>query len=491
MPLRSLRARLVLLLLASSTLAALLFAYVAVRQFDTYEREQALKGLANDAKAAEQVIQAAQHTSLDQADISSKSAREIVAQWTRPPYKLYFAKSRSVPNDLPVRLDAFPAALDDRIDWPKLTRPKKPQPQSFELRVDGKRYAGVAVALRLSSKDLPASVRGVTVGAVVLARESSSLKVSALAQAKRLAPSFALAVLFALIAALIISRRITRPVKELSAASERIASGMYDIELRTHGRDELGTLAARFQLMARKLKEADELERNFLMRVSHELRTPLTAIQGHVQALADDIIDDPDERAASLDVVLSESERLQRLIGDLLDLAKLEARRFSLTRDEVDLEALCSLAYQARVQSARSREIRLGFTSSGRAIVTGDGDRILQIVGNLLENALRWTPDGGDIEMSLSREGRTATIAVGDTGPGVPLDRREAIFRPFVSEHEAGTGLGLSVASELAAAMGGSLSVTDRPGGGALFRLRLPLSQQPARVGERPSATPA
>jgi signal transduction histidine kinase len=266
---------------------------------------------------------------------------------------------------------------------------------------------------------------------------------------------------------------------------------MYDIDLRTHGRDELGMLAARFQLMARKLQEADELERNFLMRVSHELRTPLTAIQGHVQALADDIIDDPDERAASLEVVLSESERLQRLIGDLLDLAKLEARRFSLTRDEVDLDALCGLAYQARVQSARSREIQLNFSSGGRAIVTGDGDRILQIVGNLLENALRWTPNGGDIALSLESDGRTATIGVGDSGPGVPLDRRDAIFRPFVSEHEAGTGLGLSVASELSSAMGGSLSVTDRPGGGALFRMQLPLSQQPARIGERPSATPA
>src|SRR3954447_23081817 len=201
MPLRSLRARLVLLLLASSTLAAILFAYVAVRQFDSYEREQALKGLTNDAKAAEQVIQAAQHTSLDQAQLSAKSAREIVAQWDRQPYKLYFAKSRAVPNDLPVRLDGLPAAFSDRIDWPKLSRPKKPQPQSIVLRVDGKRYVGVAVALRLSSKDLPPSVRGVTVGAVVLARESSSLKISALAQVKRLAPSFALAVLFALIAA--------------------------------------------------------------------------------------------------------------------------------------------------------------------------------------------------------------------------------------------------------------------------------------------------
>src|SRR5256885_1621539 len=115
MPLRSLRARIVLLLLASSTLAAILFAYVAVRQFDTYEREQALKGLANDAKAAEQVIQAAQHTSLDQADISPKNAREIVAQWDKSPYKLYFAKSSRVPNDLPFRLDTFPAAFNDRI----------------------------------------------------------------------------------------------------------------------------------------------------------------------------------------------------------------------------------------------------------------------------------------------------------------------------------------------------------------------------------------
>jgi two-component system sensor histidine kinase BaeS len=436
------------------------------------------------------VIEAANRDSIDQAQLSARSARDIVKQWDSAPYKLYLAKSNKVPNDLPVQLDRFPAAYASVIDWPKLNRPKKPKPQPIELRIDGKRYVGVAVALRFTHSKV-ASVRGVTVGAVVLARESSSLKISALAQARRLAPSFALALLFALLASIFLGRRITRPVKELSDASERIASGMYDIELRTHGRDELGTLAARFQLMARKLKEADELERNFLMRVSHELRTPLTAIQGHVQALADDIIDDPDERAASLDVVLAESERLQRLIGDLLDLAKLEARRFSLTRDEVDLDALCSLAYQSRVQSARTRDIQLGFTSSGQAIVTADGDRILQIVGNLLENALRWTPDGGDIELSLQTDGRSATIAVGDSGPGVPLDRREAIFRPFVSEHEAGTGLGLSVASELATAMGGSLSVTDRPGGGALFRLRLPLSQQPARIGERPSAAPA
>src|SRR3954454_11226613 len=211
MPLRSLRARIVLLLLVSSTLGAIVFAYVAVRQFDTYERDQAIKGLTNDAQAAEQVIDAAQGSSLDQALLSSKSAREIVVQWTRAPYKLYFAKSKLVPNELPVRLDPLPAAFADQLDWRKLTRPKKPLPQSIELRVDGKPYVGVAVALRLSAKNLPPSVRGVTVGAVVLARESSSLKVSAVAQAKRLIPSFALAVLFALVAALFLGRRITRP----------------------------------------------------------------------------------------------------------------------------------------------------------------------------------------------------------------------------------------------------------------------------------------
>ena len=151
--------------------------------------------------------------------------------------------------------------------------------------------------------------------------------------------------------------------------------------------------------MARQLKEASEHERNFLMRISHELRTPLTAIQGHVQAIADGVIDGEEERQASLEIVLAEAGRLQRLIGDLLDLARLETRKFSLNVEEVDLAR--------RVRARRRRPARggprapgqaAGAASPARRSCVGDGDRILQIVTNLVTNALHATPAGGEVD---------------------------------------------------------------------------------------------
>ncbi|MDX6565315.1 MAG: two-component system, OmpR family, sensor histidine kinase BaeS, partial [Gaiellales bacterium] len=203
---------------------------------------------------------------------------------------------------------------------------------------------------------------------------------------------------------------------------------------------------------------------------------PLTAIQGHVQLIADGLLDDPDEQQASLDVVLSEADRLQRLIGDLLDLAKLEARRFSLNREHVDLDALCLHATHARGADARTASVELRARPFGAPVVVlGDGDRLLQIVGNLIANAVRWTPPGGFVEVSVHADRGRALVDVDDNGPGVPVETRELIFRPFISQDVQGTGLGLAVASELAAVMGGSLRVTDRPGGGARFTLELPL----------------
>jgi two-component system sensor histidine kinase BaeS len=321
-----------------------------------------------------------------------------------------------------------------------------------------------------------------TVGAVVLARPTSELSTSALRLASRLLPAVALLVVVVALLLIFLSRRLAKPVRELSAASERIALGQYDVELESSkGRDELGQLAAGFERMARKLRESDEHERNFLMRISHELRTPLTAIQGHVQLINDGLLDDPDEQQASLDVVLAEADRLQRLIGDLLDLAKLEARRFSLNEEHVDLDALCAHATHARVAAAIGEQVELRMESAGHPVmVLGDGDRILQIVGNLIANALRWTPPGGDVVVSVRSDRLRAIVDVDDRGPGVPPESREQIFRPFVSQDVQGTGLGLAVASELAAVMGGELRVTDRPGGGARFTLELPLLRTPA-----------
>ena len=210
------------------------------------------------------------------------------------------------------------------------------------------------------------------------------------------------------------------------------------MHLASKGPDELGQLALRFEQMARQLKEASEHERNFLMRISHELRTPLTAIQGHVQAIADGVIDGEEERQASLEIVLAEAGRLQRLIGDLLDLARLETRKFSLNVEEVDLVAVCERAAGAQREEARGRQHRpAGAAPHAKPVVLGDGDRILQIVTNLVTNALHATPAGGEVTVDVALGAGVGQVIVSDTGPGIPEADRVAILRPFVTSRRA------------------------------------------------------
>jgi signal transduction histidine kinase len=211
------------------------------------------------------------------------------------------------------------------------------------------------------------------------------------------------------------------------------------------------------------------------MSVSHELRTPLTAIRGHVDALREGVAEDPEARAASLDVIAREGVRLERLVGDVLDLAKLEAHRFTLLSEEVDMERLCDQAYVAFGEEARRRGIEYDKHFDARPTIVSDGDRVLQIISNLLSNAFRWTPDGGRVELQLSASNGRVSVAVDDNGPGVAPEERERIFRPFWSRDDSGTGLGLAIAHELAAALGGSIKLESKPTQGSRFQLVLPL----------------
>src|SRR5213079_1893486 len=159
-----------------------------------------------------------------------------------------------------------------------------------------------------------------------------------------------------------------------------VAKGRYDVDIPPiRGGDEIGHLAGRFREMAARLAEAEQQERNFLMTVSHELRTPLTAIRGHVDALREGVADDPELRAASLDVIAHEGARLERLVGDVLDLAKLEAHRFTLLQEEVDMGRLCDLAFAAFGEEARRRGIDYDKRFDATPTIVSDGDRVLQI----------------------------------------------------------------------------------------------------------------
>ena len=230
--------------------------------------------------------------------------------------------------------------------------------------------------------------------------------------------------------------------------------------------------------MAARLAEAEQQERNFLMSVSHELRTPLTAIRGHVEALREGVAADPDVRAASLDMIANETTRLERLVGDVLDLAKLEAHRFTLLSEEVDMTRLCEQAYAAFGEEARRRDIDYEKRFDASPTIVTDGDRVLQIISNLLSNAFRWTPDGGRVELELAATNGRISVAVDDNGPGVPAAERDRIFRPFWSRDDSGTGLGLAIAHELAAALGGRIELDTKPGRGSRFELVLPAAQR-------------
>jgi signal transduction histidine kinase len=259
---------------------------------------------------------------------------------------------------------------------------------------------------------------------------------------------------------------------------DQVAAGERDLALpAVPGGGEIGHLTERFREMTAKLAEAEELERNFLMSVSHELRTPLTAIRGHVAALREGVVTDPELTETSLRIVADEAERLGRLVNDVLDLAKLDAHRFTVLTEEVDMGRLLERAYSTFAEEAKARRIEYSQDLDGAPVIVSDGDRVLQIISNLLTNAFRWTPDGGRIDLVLESRNGTVAVDVADSGPGISAEARERIFRPFWSTDGHGTGLGLPIARELAVALGGRIELHSEVGHGSRFRLVLPVAR--------------
>jgi signal transduction histidine kinase len=321
----------------------------------------------------------------------------------------------------------------------------------------------------------PLIVKHVFFGALVVAKPKDQLQTRVVPLLERLTLALLGGLAVAVLLATYLSRRLTRPILALSRVADQVARGNYDVEVPdVPGGSEVGHLADRFREMAIRLAEAEQLERNFLMSVSHELRTPLTAIRGHVSALREGLVEDPDARAVSLATIAAETERLSRLVGDVLDLAKLDAHRFTLLQEEVDMEQLVTRAYSTFNEEARRRGIDYRTELHNHAVLMTDGDRVLQIITNLLSNAFRWTPDGGRIELGLEASNGNVSVSVEDTGPGISEEERERIFRPFWSRDGGGTGLGLAIASELAQALGGRIELLSEPGFGSRFELLLP-----------------
>ena len=276
---------------------------------------------------------------------------------------------------------------------------------------------------------------------------------------------------------------LTRRLRRLEGAAERIAGGDFHAPVEARGSDEVAQLARGFESMRARLADLDRVRREFIANASHELRTPLFSLGGFLELLADEDLDDATRREF-LDETRAQVERLAKLATDLLDLSRLDAGQLTVERAEVDVAVAAETVVEEFRPAAETGRHELRLAARGPVRALADEQRVLQIARILVENALRHTPAGTLVQVSAEEVDGQARLAVRDEGPGIPPGDEEHIFERFYraqNGHAAGSGLGLAIASELAAKMNGSMSVSSRPGD-TVFTLRLPaVSDDPGR----------
>lgn len=353
------------------------------------------------------------------------------------------------------------------LDWQLLGRGET---QVKETSLPGMESEVVAVAHGFNAGGQPA-------GAVVMTKPLRQLQ-----SWQPLAGWFFVAAIpslaISLLIALLLARRLSRPLHEITGAASALAAGDFSRELSVRRDDEIGALAEAFRHMAAEVKRSQEQRRDFIINISHELRTPLTAIAGHAQALLDGVAAEPAQIERSVRVIDEETRRLSRLIDDLISLAKFDAHQFELRREKVAPDELVQAVADSFARQAEEGGISLVTAVPAAGTLMADPDRLRQILANLVGNALAHTPAGGEVSISARLVGAAVEFEVADTGRGIDAADLPFVFDRFYrvagGAKEAGLGLGLAISRELALAMGGDISVASRPGEGTRFTVTLP-----------------
>jgi signal transduction histidine kinase len=285
----------------------------------------------------------------------------------------------------------------------------------------------------------------------------------------------------ALLMARWLARGMTQPLRDMAQAARRMETGDYSTRVRTRSRDEVGQLAEAFNTMSAELEGLERLRRDLVANVSHELKTPITAIRAHLENLLDGV-----ERAdpETLQVMLAQSERLGRLVDQLLDLSRLESGDVPLDRAPVPLAPLVSQVLS---------EIDVARTDRGIAVSSempedlppafADRERVHQVLFNLVDNAVRHTPSGGAVTVSAHRHDGSVEVEVHDTGVGIPAEHIPRLFERFYRvdtsrsrDDDGGTGIGLAIARSVVEAHGGQIHAASEPGRGSTFTFELPVA---------------
>ncbi|MEZ0283622.1 MAG: ATP-binding protein [Thermoleophilia bacterium] len=476
-PWRTLRGRLVLAAVAGLVTAAVVFAAVgaglirsqsqAVARGELDRQAQALAGIVSG-----QAERAAERGTEFRSDYRPDALEALVG----PEARVFYTGLQLTPGaERPT--GGFPSVAADELDYEVLEQ-EGVQRIDFQLPGTDEAYEASAAPVYLGDAIF---------GAILLARPPGQLASAWPDVAGRVVGAAGIGLAVALALMLLLTRRITRPLTAMQTATHRVAEGDLRAELGRTGTQELDELASDFNLMVRRLAQRDGETREFLMRVTHDLRTPLTAIRGHAAALSDGVVPQEDV-LRSLAAIEGEATRLETLVADLLDLARLDAHRFKLDLARIEPADVLDRAFDAMEAEATARGVSYERRIDPMPTVVTDESRVQQIVVNLLDNALRWTPAGGTVRLegrSLPSGGFAA--AVTDTGPGVPDRDRERIFDAFLSletpDGQRGSGLGLAISRQLARALGGDVRVEGRDGAGSRFVLELPAKGAPAPAG--------
>ena len=289
-----------------------------------------------------------------------------------------------------------------------------------------------------------------------------------------------------------LARGMTQPLRDMAAAVRRMEVGDYTARVHTRSRDEVGQLAAAFNRMSAELELLERSRRDLVANVSHELKTPITAIRAHLENLADGV-ERPD--AATLRVMLAQTERLGRLVDQLLDLSRLDSGEVPLHVESVRLEPIVARVLSEIAVGRSVTDVEIDTELSDDVAVEADAERIHQVIFNLVDNAVRFTPPGGRVTVRATPAGERVQVQVIDTGVGVGAEHLPRVFERFYRadpsrsrEDGGGTGIGLAIARSIVEGHGGLITAESEPGQGATFTFDLPAAEAAVSTTDRRTA---
>lgn len=302
----------------------------------------------------------------------------------------------------------------------------------------------------------------------------------------------AIAGLISLLIARWLARGMTQPLRDMATAARAMETGDYSARVRTTSRDEVGQLAAAFNRMSAELAVLETSRRDLVANVSHELKTPITAIRAHLENLTDGV-EQPDPK--TLLVMLTQTERLGRLVDQLLDLSRLESGEVPMYLEVTTLEPIVARVLSEISVGRAVTDVTLRDEVPAETAATADAERIHQVLYNLVDNAVRFTPPGGSVTVTAARQEDRVVVEVRDSGVGIAPEHLPRVFERFYradasrSREGGGTGIGLAIARSIVESHGGRITATSEPGHGSSFTFDLPAAEAAVSTTDRRAST--